>query len=209
MELWKNPSEIDAALHLPSKNEFIPIDFSIRAGDQCNDGLVDSTYPRCIVDEPLMKFWYKLDSTFKVPRANTYFRINLKGGYDNAKSCVLSELFIHLLKDELNEIIYQVNHLSSTALKLLVCLLLYALHERTAKLSITFLAVRFVVTSVAIRPYTQIFKALVASYLSCTQLILFINGIYRLLSTIGSSFKSFLHHPTIYYCCFNSSQSTD
>ncbi|XP_054818519.1 nardilysin-like isoform X3 [Prosopis cineraria] len=107
MELWKDPPETDAALHLPSKNEFIPSDFSIRAGDQCSDDFVNSTYPRCIVDEPLVKFWYKLDCTFKVPRANTYFRINLKGGYDNARSCVLSELFIRLLKDELNEIIYQ------------------------------------------------------------------------------------------------------
>ncbi|XLR38502.1 hypothetical protein HN51_025655 [Arachis hypogaea] len=33
----------------------------------------------------------------------TYFRINLKGGYANAQSCVLFELFILLLKDELNE----------------------------------------------------------------------------------------------------------
>ncbi|KAK2386573.1 Insulinase (Peptidase family M16) family protein [Trifolium repens] len=107
MELSRNPLEIDAALHLPSKNEFIPSDFSIRAGDTHHDDFENTASPRCIVDEALMKFWYKLDSTFKVPRANTYFRINLKGGYDNAKSCVLSELFIHLLKDELNEIVYQ------------------------------------------------------------------------------------------------------
>ncbi|XP_027334300.1 nardilysin-like [Abrus precatorius] len=107
MELWRNPPEIDASLHLPSKNEFIPSDFSIRAGDTCVDDFANSTSPRCIVDEALIKFWYKPDSTFKVPRANTYFRINLKGGYDNVKSCVLSELFIHLLKDELNEITYQ------------------------------------------------------------------------------------------------------
>lgn len=36
----------------------------------------------------------------------------MKGGYADVKSCVLSELFIHLLKDELNEITYQVNYLS-------------------------------------------------------------------------------------------------
>ncbi|KAL1370247.1 hypothetical protein HN51_000534 [Arachis hypogaea] len=106
MELWRNPPEIEASLHLPSKNEFIPSDFSIRSGDTC-DEFANSTSPRCIVDEALIKFWYKLDSTFKVPRANTYFRINLKGGYANARSCVLSELFILLLKDELNEVIYQ------------------------------------------------------------------------------------------------------
>ncbi|KAE9594482.1 putative insulysin [Lupinus albus] len=107
LELWRNPPEIDSSLHLPSKNEFIPSDFSIRADDSCTNDFTNATSPRCIIDEALIKFWYMLDSTFKVPRANTYFRINLKGGYDNAKSCVLSELFIHLLKDQLNEIIYQ------------------------------------------------------------------------------------------------------
>ncbi|KAI4348123.1 hypothetical protein L6164_008882 [Bauhinia variegata] len=107
LDLWCNPPEVDAALHLPSKNEFIPNDFSICAGNACVDDSANLTSPRCIVDEPLMKFWYKLDSTFKVPRANTYFRINMKGAYDNVKNYVLSELFVLLLKDELNEVIYQ------------------------------------------------------------------------------------------------------
>ncbi|KAL2333066.1 hypothetical protein Fmac_014279 [Flemingia macrophylla] len=107
IKLWRNPPEIDASLHLPSKNEFIPSDFSIRASETCVDDFANSTSPTCIVDEALIKFWYKPDSTFKVPRANTYFRISLKGGYADVKSCVLSELFIHLLKDELNEITYQ------------------------------------------------------------------------------------------------------
>ncbi|GKV20787.1 hypothetical protein SLEP1_g30857 [Rubroshorea leprosula] len=106
MELWRDPPEIDVSLHLPLKNEFIPCDFSIRA-DNASLHLANQSYPVCIIDEPLMKLWYKLDSTFKLPRANTYFRINLKGGYNNVKSCLLTELFAHLLKDELNEIIYQ------------------------------------------------------------------------------------------------------
>ncbi|KAK0597364.1 hypothetical protein LWI29_024553 [Acer saccharum] len=106
MELWKDPHEIDVSLQLPSKNEFIPLDFSIRASSTSSD-LANVSSPVCIIDEPLIKFWYKLDNTFKLPRANTYFRINLKGGYSNIKSCVLTELFIHLLKDELNETIYQ------------------------------------------------------------------------------------------------------
>ncbi|BFG33740.1 hypothetical protein CerSpe_200140 [Prunus speciosa] len=106
MDLWKDPPEIDVSLHLPSKNEFIPCDFSIRSDNSCLDPTNISS-PRCIIDEPLIKFWYKLDNTFKLPRANTYFRINLKSGYANLKSCVLTELYILLLKDELNEIVYQ------------------------------------------------------------------------------------------------------
>lgn len=109
MDLWRDPPEIDASLHLPAKNEFIPCDFSIRASKVCNDLLLESS-PRCILDEPLMKFWYKLDNSFKLPRANTYFRINLSGGYSSVKNCLLTELFVHLLKDKLNEIIYQVNN---------------------------------------------------------------------------------------------------
>ncbi|KAF3492688.1 hypothetical protein DY000_02058133 [Brassica cretica] len=103
METWSNPSEVDNSLHLPSKNQFIPCDFSLRAISSDADPKSQSP-PKCIIDEPLMKFWYKLDETFKVPRANTYFRINLKGAYDSVKNCLLTELFINLLKDELNEI---------------------------------------------------------------------------------------------------------
>lgn len=109
--MWNDPPEVDGSLHLPSRNEFIPSDFSIRSENMSNH-LANETSPICILDEPLLKFWYKLDNTFKHPRANTYFRINLKGGYDDVKSCVLTELFIHLLKDEMNEIIYQVNNLT-------------------------------------------------------------------------------------------------
>ncbi|KAF5744448.1 nardilysin-like isoform X1 [Tripterygium wilfordii] len=106
IELWRDPPEIDVSLHLPSKNEFIPSDFSIRADSAYIEHATLSS-PRCILDEPLMKLWYKLDRTFKHPRANTYFRINLRSAYDNLKSCLLAELFVKLLKDELNETIYQ------------------------------------------------------------------------------------------------------
>ncbi|CAB4282047.1 unnamed protein product [Prunus armeniaca] len=68
MDLWKDPSEIDVSLHLPSKNEFIPCDFSIRSDNSCHDPANISS-PRCIIDEPFMKLWYKLDTTFKLPRA--------------------------------------------------------------------------------------------------------------------------------------------
>lgn len=108
-ELWKDPTEINVCLHLPAMNEFVPSDFSIRAGKAKCDS--ENARPRCILDEPLMNIWYKLDNTFKLPRANTYFRITLRRGYSNLKNALLTELFIHLLKDELNEIIYQVIYL--------------------------------------------------------------------------------------------------
>ncbi|XP_059626380.1 nardilysin-like isoform X1 [Cornus florida] len=106
MELWRDSPDVVTSLHLPTKNEFIPCDFSIRA-EKVSTDLANVHYPKCIVDEPLMKCWYKLDKTFKFPRANTYFRITLKDGCKNVKNALLTELFIQLLKDELNEIVYQ------------------------------------------------------------------------------------------------------
>nr|DAD25800.1 TPA_asm: hypothetical protein HUJ06_027268 [Nelumbo nucifera] len=106
LELWRDPPEIDPALHMPVKNDFIPRDFSIRSNGSSNN-LANTHFPRCILDQPLIKFWYKLDETFKLPRANTYFLITVKGGYADVKRCVLTELFVNLLKDDLNEVLYQ------------------------------------------------------------------------------------------------------
>ncbi|KAK1270924.1 Zinc-metallopeptidase, peroxisomal [Acorus gramineus] len=105
-KLWRNPPEIDPALHLPLKNEYIPSDFSIRSAVK-SEVLENVEYPKCIVDQPLIKVWYKHDRTFKVPRANTYFLIAVKEGYTSTRNFVLTELFVNLLKDELNEILYQ------------------------------------------------------------------------------------------------------
>ncbi|KAG1338961.1 Nardilysin-like [Cocos nucifera] len=106
LKLWGNPPEIHQHLHLPLRNEFIPRVFSL-----CNSNiskcLLDTNHPECIVNQPLMKVWYKIDLTFNVPRANTYFLITVKDGYNSVKNCVLTELFVNLLKDELNEILYQ------------------------------------------------------------------------------------------------------
>ncbi|KAI3760352.1 hypothetical protein L1987_50746 [Smallanthus sonchifolius] len=106
LELWRNPPEIDAALHLPARNEFIPQDFSIRANNKSFDSMGLSP-PKCILDESLMKFWYKLDTSFRSPRANTYFRVTLNGAYAGLKNVLLTELFLNLLKDKLNDIVYQ------------------------------------------------------------------------------------------------------
>ncbi|KAK4779447.1 hypothetical protein SAY87_015553 [Trapa incisa] len=106
LELWKDPLITEEELHLPLRNEFIPHDFSIRS-DNTFGVPCDAFYPKCIINESFLKLWYKLDNKFKLPRANAYFRINLKGSYVDAKSCLMTELFILLLKDELNEIIYQ------------------------------------------------------------------------------------------------------
>ncbi|XP_031485488.1 nardilysin-like isoform X2 [Nymphaea colorata] len=102
--LWRDPPELEPSLHLPAKNEFIPYNFSLRSESK---NLVDMDLPKCILDGLKVKFWYKLDKTFNVPRANTYFLITVKDSYNSVRQCVLTELFMNLLRDELNEILYQ------------------------------------------------------------------------------------------------------
>ncbi|WVZ56835.1 hypothetical protein U9M48_007311 [Paspalum notatum var. saurae] len=104
IESWQNPVQIDANLHLPRKNEFIPGDFTLR---NANSPRQSDGNPRCVVDEPFMKLWYKMDMTFNVPRANTYFLISVRDGCSSLENSVLTELFANLLKDELNEVLYQ------------------------------------------------------------------------------------------------------
>ncbi|TVU47149.1 hypothetical protein EJB05_06736 [Eragrostis curvula] len=105
IDSWRNPVQIDADLHLPRKNEFIPGDFTLRNANSPKTSNDDN--PRCIVDEPFIKLWYKMDMTFNVPRANTYFFISIKDGYSSLEDSVLTDLFVNLLKDELNEVLYQ------------------------------------------------------------------------------------------------------
>ncbi|KAJ1297238.1 hypothetical protein BS78_01G362300 [Paspalum vaginatum] len=104
IESWRNPVQIDANLHLPRKNEFIPGDFTLR---NANSPRQSDGNPQCVVDEPFMKLWYKMDMTFNVPRANTYFLISVRDGCSSLENSVLTELFANLLKDELNEVLYQ------------------------------------------------------------------------------------------------------
>ncbi|KAL6649880.1 hypothetical protein ACP70R_014104 [Stipagrostis hirtigluma subsp. patula] len=105
IESWRNPAQIDANLHLPRKNEFIPGDFTLRNANASRS--LSNDNPRCIVDEPFIKLWYKMDTTFNVPRANTYFLITVKDGCSSLENSVLTDLFVNLLKDELNEVLYQ------------------------------------------------------------------------------------------------------
>ena len=105
IESWRNPVEIDGNFHLPRKNEYIPGDFSLRNASIPKSSNDDN--PRCIVDEPFIKLWHKMDITFNVPRANAYFLISVKDGCSSLRNSVLTDLFANLLKDELNEVLYQ------------------------------------------------------------------------------------------------------
>ncbi|KAL3700566.1 hypothetical protein R1sor_018588 [Riccia sorocarpa] len=107
LSTWADPPSVDPALHMPVANEFIPHDFSIVSPVAVSSGVPD--VPKILVDTPLLKVWYKLDQTFKAPRANTYFSITCPAAAESVKASVLTEIFVKLLEDALNETIYLAN----------------------------------------------------------------------------------------------------
>ncbi|KAG6541670.1 hypothetical protein Mapa_016935 [Marchantia paleacea] len=107
LETWANPPSVDPALHMPVVNEFIPHDFSIISPEAVSPDGPD--VPKILVDGPMLKIWYKLDKTFEAPRANTYFSITCPAAVESVKASVITEVYIKLLEDALNETIYLAN----------------------------------------------------------------------------------------------------
>lgn len=110
LQQWADPKHMDPALRMPVVNAFIPHDFTIKTGK--TDIPEGPDVPSVLLDEPGLKVWYKLDRTFKTPRANTYFSVTCKAASENIRSIVLTEIYVKLLEHELNETIYLVSIMS-------------------------------------------------------------------------------------------------
>lgn len=52
---------------------------------------------------------FKQDTQFKTPRANVYFSITSPVAHSSVDNCVMTELFVKLLEDALNETLYLVS----------------------------------------------------------------------------------------------------
>lgn len=68
IDRW-NTLGLSSELAYPTKNEFIPEDFVIRA----NEKSVIEKFPTIIDDSPLMRVWFKQDDEFLVPKVNLTF----------------------------------------------------------------------------------------------------------------------------------------
>ncbi|KAJ3676945.1 hypothetical protein LUZ60_002669 [Juncus effusus] len=101
---WRDLLETSPSLHLPLTNQFIPSDFSLRSA--ALSLLFNKRYPKCILEDPLIKIWHKTDSEFRVPRVNAYFVISLRDANANVERFLLTELFVDLLRDEFTELLY-------------------------------------------------------------------------------------------------------
>uniref|UniRef100_A0A1B6FWC7 Insulin-degrading enzyme n=2 Tax=Cuerna arida TaxID=1464854 RepID=A0A1B6FWC7_9HEMI len=96
-----NDESLCEALHLPSKNEFIPNDFSLLPREEN-----PSQFPVVIKESPSIRVWYKQDDEFLLPKANLSFEFVSPMAYLDPHCCNMTYMFVLLFKDSLNEYAY-------------------------------------------------------------------------------------------------------
>jgi nardilysin len=76
MRRLKETSTIDLSLTFSLNNQFLAINFDLCA--ECGEFVLNMIFIKCIVEEDRMKFWFKNDNIFRVPRGGIYERIYFK-----------------------------------------------------------------------------------------------------------------------------------
>ncbi|XP_052900222.1 insulin-degrading enzyme [Anopheles moucheti] len=101
LEYWSSP-DLNDNLNLPEPNPFIPTDFELLPLDSGIDN-----FPTVIQDTPMIRTWFKQDVEFLKPKALMTFDFNSPIVYSNPLNCNLTRLFVQLLKDQLNEFLFE------------------------------------------------------------------------------------------------------
>lgn len=88
-------------LFLPQPNRFIPTDFQMLSLKNI------TPHPEIIINNPYMRVWFKQDSQFLIPKMNIKLKLLLPFATLDAVYYNLTCLYIDLLKDSLNEELYE------------------------------------------------------------------------------------------------------
>lgn len=96
---WRRPVA-DARLAIPGPNIFLPDDLAVKPPKDA------TAKPARIRKEHGLELWFKQDTTFKVPRADFYFNVRSPLANDSPAHAVLTELYVKLVNDQLNEFAY-------------------------------------------------------------------------------------------------------
>ncbi|KAG7364481.1 secreted/periplasmic Zn-dependent peptidase, insulinase-like protein [Nitzschia inconspicua] len=112
LKRWGNPEEIDAELHIPGLNEYIPTDFSLRCddlGEVLSERERENTRyepPSLIQMSDNFRMWHKMDRSWRVPK--TFIRLSLVSSktYETPRAMTLSRIYQRVLNDDLNSFVY-------------------------------------------------------------------------------------------------------
>ncbi|KAI1307266.1 Insulin-degrading enzyme [Halotydeus destructor] len=96
---WKK-CDYNANLYLPSKNDFIPIDFDLKTRED------KAIFPQIIKNSQSSRIWFLQDHEYLLPKAFYGFEISTPEVNVSPLAATASSLFAHLLSDALNEYVY-------------------------------------------------------------------------------------------------------
>ncbi|XP_077261777.1 insulin-degrading enzyme-like isoform X7 [Temnothorax americanus] len=98
MKMWNHAGYKLPDLKLPPKNEFIATKFDIKTETN------DQEFPlRVVKDTSFVKVWYKEDNVFRLPKATMIFHFVSPFAYMDPLSSNLTNMFVKLLRDFLDE----------------------------------------------------------------------------------------------------------
>ena len=96
---WQQPAAA-GTLAIPKPNPFIPEHLAMLAArDQ-------APVPVALLKQPGLLLFHQQDTSFGLPKANFYFSLRLPLANDSPRHSVLTELFVDLVNDQLNEYAY-------------------------------------------------------------------------------------------------------
>lgn len=101
LEYWSS-ADLNSNLQLPEPNPFIPTNFDLLPIDSDVD-----TFPTVIYDTPMIRLWFKQDVEFLKPKTMMNFDFNSPMVYSDPLNCNMTRLFVQLLKDHLNEFLFE------------------------------------------------------------------------------------------------------
>jgi insulysin len=96
---WSHPPAV-AQLAIPAPNPFLPDDLAVKPPREA------TTKPVRLRRMRGLQLWFKQDTTFNVPRADFYFSVRSRAANDSPTHGVLTELYVKLVNDQLNEFAY-------------------------------------------------------------------------------------------------------
>lgn len=95
---WREAKPSDD-IKLPQENPFIPEELDLVASKETGA-------PERLESVDGVELWHQTDTSFNVPRANFYVSIRSDSANASARSAVLSELYVRLVNERLNEFTY-------------------------------------------------------------------------------------------------------
>ncbi len=99
MTRWRQPT-LSEGLAARQANPFISTDLKQKSIAQATDK------PELILQSDGYALWYKQDNQFNLPKADFYLSIITEQANKSAKNAVLTALYTKLVKDQLNEPLY-------------------------------------------------------------------------------------------------------